>query len=117
MNTEIKYIDKAGLDEIFRLVAEKDKDILVLLNKLSEKIQDIKKNMLTIDNFENGFTKAQSSTGDGIETEYINTSKISVGLILPSTDTVNDITKLLSIKEQGIDYTEVPTLDAGVYAE
>ena len=115
MSAVIKYIDKAGLDEIFRIIAEKDKDTLVLLNALSEKIQDIKKNMLTIDNFEKGFTKAQSSTGDGINTEYVNTSKISVGLISPSTDTVNNITKLLSIKEQGIDYTEVPTLDAGEY--
>ena len=115
MSAVIKYIDKAGLDEIFRIIAEKDKDTLVLLNALSEKIQDIKKNMLTIDNFENGFTKAQSSTGDGINTEYVNTSKISVGLISPDTDTVNDITKLLSVEEQGIDYAEVPTLDVGEY--
>ena len=86
-----------------------------MLNALSEKIQDIKKNMLTIDNFENGFTKAQRSTGDGINTEYVNTSKISVGLISPSTDTVNDITKLLSIKEQGIDYADSPTIDFGTY--
>ena len=115
MSAVIKYIDKAGLDEIFRIITKKDKDTLDLLNALSEKIQDIKKNMLTIDNFEKGFTKAQSSTGDGINTGYVNTIKISVGLISPSTDTVNDITKLLSIKEQGIDYTEVPTLDAGEY--
>lgn len=115
MSAVIKYIDKAGLDEIFRIITKKDKDTLVLLNALSEKIQDIKKNMLTIDNFENGFTKAQSSTGDGINTEYVNTSKISVGLISPSTDTVNDITKLLSIKEQGIDYADSPTIDFGTY--
>ena len=115
MSAVIKYIDKAGLDEIFRIIAEKNKDNLDLLNVLSGEIQNIKKNMLTLDNFKNGFTKAQSSTGDGINTEYVNTSKISVGLISPSTDTVNDITKLLSIKEQGIDYTEVPTLDAGEY--
>ena len=115
MSAVIKYIDKAGLDEIFRIIAEKNKDNLDLLNVLSGEIQNIKKNMLTLDNFENGFTKTQSSTGDGINTEYVNTSKISVGLISPSTDTVNDITKLLSIKEQGIDYTEVPTLDVGEY--
>ena len=115
MSAVIKYIDKAGLDEIFRIIAEKNKDNLDLLNVLSGEIQNIKKNMLTLDNFENGFTKAQSSTGDGINTEYVNTSKISVGLISPSTDTVNNITKLLSIKEQGIDYTEVPTLDVGEY--
>lgn len=115
MSAVIKYIDKAGLDEIFRIITEKNKDNLDLLNVLSGEIQNIKKNMLTLDNFENGFTKAQSSTGDGINTEYVNTSKISVGLISPSTDTVNDITKLLNIKEQGIDYTEVPTLDAGEY--
>ena len=115
MSAVIKYIDKAGLDEIFRIIAEKNKDNLDLLNVLSGEIQNIKKNMLTLDNFENGFTKAPSSTGDGINTEYVNTSKISVGLISPSTDTVNDITKLLSIKEQGIDYTEVPTLDVGEY--
>lgn len=115
MSAVIKYIDKAGLDEIFRIITEKNKDNLDLLNVLSGEIQNIKKNMLTLDNFENGFTKAQSSTGDGINTEYVNTSKISVGLISPSTDTVNDITKLLSIKEQGIDYTEVPTLDVGEY--
>lgn len=115
MSAVIKYIDKAGLDEIFRIIAEKNKDNLDLLNVLSGEIQDIKKNMLTLDNFENGFTKAPSSTGDGINTEYVNTSKISVGLISPSTDTVNDITKLLSIKEQGIDYAEVPTLDVGEY--
>lgn len=115
MSAVIKYIDKAGLDEIFRIIAEKNKDNLDLLNVLSGEIQNIKKNMLTLDNFENGFTKAQSSTGDGINTEYVNTSKISVGLISPSTDTVNDITKLLSIKEQGIDYAEVPTLDVGEY--
>ena len=115
MSAVIKYIDKAGLDEIFRIITKKDKDTLDLLNALSEKIQDIKKNMLTLDNFENGFTKAQSSTGDGINTEYVNTSKISVGLISPSTDTVNDITKLLSIKEQGIDYADSPTIDFGTY--
>lgn len=115
MSAVIKYIDKAGLDEIFRIITEKNKDNLGLLNVLSGEIQNIKKNMLTLDNFENGFTKAQSSTGDGINTEYVNTSKISVGLISPSTDTVNDITKLLSIKEQGIDYAEVPTLDVGEY--
>ena len=115
MSAVIKYIDKAGLDEIFRIITKKDKDTLDLLNALSVKIQDIKKNMLTIDNFENGFTKAQSSTGDGINTEYVNTSKISVGLISPSTDTVNDITKLLSIKEQGIDYADSPTIDFGTY--
>ena len=115
MSAVIKYIDKAGLDEIFRIITKKDKDTLDLLNALSEKIQDIKKNMLTIDNFENGFTKAQSSTGDGINTEYVNTSKISVGLISPDTDTVNDITKLLSIKEQGIDYADSPTIDFGTY--
>lgn len=115
MSAVIKYIDKAGLDEIFRIITEKDKDTLDLLNALSVKIQDIKKNMLTIDNFENGFTKAQSSTGDGINTEYVNTSKISVGLISPSTDTDNDITKLLSIKEQGIDYADSPTIDFGTY--
>ena len=115
MSAVIKYIYKAGLDEIFRIIAEKNKDNLDLLNVLSGEIQNIKKNMLTLDNFENGFTKAQSSTGDGINTEYVNTSKISVGLISPSTDTVNDITKLLSIKEQGIDYAEVPTLDVGEY--
>lgn len=115
MSAVIKYIDKAGLDEIFRIITEKNKDNLDLLNVLSGEIQNIKKNMLTLDNFENGFTKAQSSTGDGINTEYVNTSKISVGLISPSTDTVNDITKLLSIKEQGIDYAEVPTLDVGEY--
>ena len=115
MSAVIKYIDKAGLDEIFRIITKKDKDTLDLLNALSVKIQDIKKNMLTIDNFENGFTKAQSSTGDGIKTEYVNTSKISVGLISPSTDTVNDITKLLSIKEQGIDYADSPTIDFGTY--
>ena len=115
MSAVIKYIDKAGLDEIFRIIAEKNKDNLDLLNVLSGEIQNIKKNMLTLDNFENGFTKAPSSTGDGINTEYVNTSKISVGLISPSTDTVNDITKLLSIKEQGIDYAEVPTLDVGEY--
>ena len=115
MSAVIKYIDKAGLDEIFRIITKKDKDTLDLLNALSVKIQDIKKNMLTIDNFENGFTKAQSSTGDGINTEYVNTSKISVGLISPDTDTDNDITKLLSVQEQGIDYAEVPTLDVGEY--
>ena len=115
MSAVIKYIDKAGLDEIFRIITKKDKDTLDLLNALSVKIQDIKKNMLTIDNFENGFTKAQSSTGDGTNTEYVNTSKISVGLISPSTDTVNDITKLLSIKEQGIDYADSPTIDFGTY--
>lgn len=115
MSAVIKYIDKAGLDEIFRIITKKDKDTLDLLNALSEKIQDIKKNMLTIDNFEKGFTKAQSSTGDGLKEEYVNTSKISVGLVSPGTDTVNDITKLLSIKEQGIDYTEVPIFDAGKY--
>ena len=115
MSAVIKYIDKAGLDEIFRIITKKDKDTLDLLNALSVKIQDIKKNMLTIDNFENGFTKAQSSTGDGINTEYVNTSKISVGLISPSTDTDNDITKLLSIKEQGIDYADSPTIDFGTY--
>ena len=115
MSAVIKYIDKAGLDEIFRIITKKDKDTLVLLNALSEKIQAIKKNMLTIDNFEKGFTKAQSSTGDGINTEYVNTSKISVGLISPSTDTDNDITKLLSIKEQGIDYADSPTIDFGTY--
>ena len=115
MSAVIKYIDKAGLDEIFRIIAEKNKDNLDLLNVLSGEIQDIKKNMLTLDNFENGFTKAPSSTGDGINTGYVNTSKISVGLISPSTDTVNNITKLLSIKEQGIDYAEVPTLDVGEY--
>ena len=43
MSAVIKYIDKAGLDEIFRIIAEKDKDTLDLLNALSEKIQDIKK--------------------------------------------------------------------------
>ena len=115
MSAVIKYIDKAGLDEIFRIIAEKDKDILVLLNALSEKIQDIKKNMLTIDNFEKGFTKAPSFTGDGLKEGYVNTSKISVGLISPDTDTDNDITKLLSVEEQGIDYAEVPTLDVGEY--
>lgn len=115
MSAVIKYIDKAGLDEIFRIITEKNKDNLDLLNVLSGEIQNIKKNMLTLDNFENGFTKAPSSTGDGINTEYVNTSKISVGLISPSTGTVNDITKLLSIKEQGIDYAEVPTLDVGEY--
>ena len=115
MSEVIKYIDKAGLDEIFRIIAEKDKDTLVLLNALSEKIQDIKKNMLTIDNFEKGFTKAPSFTGDGLKEGYVNTSKISVGLISPDTDTDNDITKLLSVEEQGIDYAEVPTLDVGEY--
>ena len=115
MSAVIKYIDKAGLDEIFRIIAEKNKDNLDLLNVLSGEIQDIKKNMLTLDNFENGFTKAPSSTGDGINTEYVNTSKISVGLISPSTDTVNDITKLLSIKEQGIDYADSPTIDFVTY--
>ena len=115
MSAVIKYINKAGLDEIFRIIAEKDKDTLVLLNALSEKIQDIKKNMLTIDNFEKGFTKAPSFTGDGLKEGYVNTSKISVGLISPDTDTVNDITKLLSVEEQGIDYAEVPTLDVGEY--
>lgn len=115
MSAVIKYIDKAGLDEIFRIIAEKDKDTLVLLNALSEKIQDIKKNMLTVDNFEKGFTKAPSFTGDGLKEGYVNTSKISVGLISPDTDTDNDITKLLSVKEQGIDYAEVPTLDVGEY--
>lgn len=115
MSAVIKYIDKAGLDEIFRIIAEKDKDTLVLLNALSEKIQDIKKNMLTIDNFEKGFTKAPSFTGDGLKEGYVNTSKISVGLISPDTNTDNDITKLLSVEEQGIDYAEVPTLDVGEY--
>ena len=115
MSAVIKYIDKAGLDEIFRIIAEKDKDTLVLLNALSEKIQDIKKNMLTVDNFEKGFTKAPSFTGDGLKEGYVNTSKISVGLISPDTDTDNDITKLLSVEEQGIDYAEVPTLDVGEY--
>lgn len=115
MSAVIKYIDKAGLDEIFRIITEKDKDTLVLLNALSEKIQDIKKNMLTIDNFEKGFTKAPSFTGDGLKEGYVNTSKISVGLISPDTDTDNDITKLLSVEEQGIDYAEVPTLDVGEY--
>ena len=115
MSAVIKYIDKAGLDEIFRIIAKKDKDTLVLLNALSEKIQDIKKNMLTIDNFEKGFTKAPSFTGDGLKEGYVNTSKISVGLISPDTDTDNDITKLLSVQEQGIDYAEVPTLDVGEY--
>ena len=115
MSAVIKYIDKAGLDEIFRIIAEKDKDTLVLLNALSEKIQDIKKNMLTIDNFEKGFTKAPSFTGDGLKEGYVNTSKISVGLISSDTDTDNDITKLLSVEEQGIDYAEVPTLDVGEY--
>ena len=115
MSAVIKYIDKAGLDEIFRIIAEKDKDTLVLLNALSEKIQDIKKNMLTIDNFEKGFTKSPSFTGDGLKEGYVNTSKISVGLISPDTDTDNDITKLLSVEEQGIDYAEVPTLDVGEY--
>ena len=110
MNTEIKYIDKAGLDEIFRIIAEKDKDVLDVLNAMNVTIQKMKKNMLTIDNFENGFIKEKDITD-----QAINASKISVGLISPSTDTVNDITKLLSIKEQGIDYTEVPTLDAGEY--
>ena len=86
-----------------------------MLNALSVKIQDIKKNMLTIDNFEKGFTKAPSFTGDGLNEGYVNTSKISVGLISPDTDTVNDITKLLSVEEQGIDYAEVPTLDVGEY--
>ena len=115
MSAVIKYIHKAGLDEIFRIIAKKDKDTLVLLNALSEKIQDIKKNMLTIDNFEKGFTKAPSFTGDGLKEGYVNTSKISVGLISPDTDTDNDITKLLSVEEQGIDYAEVPTLDVGEY--
>ena len=115
MSAVIKYIDKAGLDEIFRIITKKDKDTLVLLNALSEKIQDIKKNMLTVDNFEKGFTKAPSFTGDGLKEGYVNTSKISVGLISPDTDTDNDITKLLSVEEQGIDYAEVPTLDVGEY--
>lgn len=115
MSAVIKYIDKAGLDEIFRIITKKDKDTLDLLNALSEKIQDIKKNMLTIDNFEKGFTKASSFTGDGLKEGYVNTSKISVGLISPDTDTDNDITKLLSVEEQGIDYAEVPTLDVGEY--
>lgn len=115
MSAVIKYIDKAGLDEIFRIITEKDKDILDVLNALSVKIQDIKKNMLTIDNFEKGFTKAPSFTGDGLKEGYVNTSKISVGLISPDTDTNNDITKLLSVEEQGIDYAEVPTLDVGEY--
>ena len=115
MSAVIKYIDKAGLDEIFRIIAEKDKDTLVLLNALSEKIQDIKKNMLTVDNFEKGFTKAPSFTGDGLKEGYVNTSKISVGLVSPDTDTDNDITKLLSVEEQGIDYAELPTLDVGEY--
>ena len=115
MSAVIKYIDKAGLDEIFRIITKKDKDTLVLLNALSEKIQDIKKNMLTIDNFEKGFTKAPSFTGDGLKEGYVNTSKISVGLVSPDTDTDNDITKLLSVEEQGIDYAEVPTLDVGEY--
>ena len=115
MSAVIKYIDKAGLDEIFRIIAEKDKDTLDLLNALSVKIQDIKKNTLTIDNFEKGFTKAPSFTGDGLKEGYVNTSKISVGLISPDTDTDNDITKLLSVEEQGIDYAEVPTLDVGEY--
>ena len=115
MSAVIKYIDKAGLDEVFRIITEKDKDTLDLLNALSVKIQDIKKNMLTIDNFEKGFTKAPSFTGDGLKEGYVNTSKISVGLISPDTDTDNDITKLLSVEEQGIDYAEVPTLDVGEY--
>ena len=115
MSAVIKYIDKAGLDEIFRIITEKDKDILDVLNALSVKIQDIKKNMLTIDNFDKGFTKAPSFTGDGLKEGYVNTSKISVGLISPDTDTDNDITKLLSVEEQGIDYAEVPTLDVGEY--
>ena len=115
MSAVIKYIDKAGLDEIFRIITKKDKDTLDLLNALSVKIQDIKKNMLPIDNFEKGFTQAPSFTGDGLKEGYVNTSKISVGLISPDTDTDNDITKLLSVKEQGIDYAEVPTLDVGEY--
>ena len=115
MSAVIKYIDKAGLDEIFRIIAEKDKDTLVLLNALSEKIQDIKKNMLTIKKKEKGFTKSPSFTGDGLKEGYVNTSKISVGLISPDTDTDNDITKLLSVEEQGIDYADVPTLDVGEY--
>ena len=115
MSAIIKYIEKAGLDEIFRIITKKDKDTIVLLNALSEKIQDIKKNMLTVDNFEKGFTKAPSFTGDGLKEGYVNTSKISVGLISPDTDTDNDITKLLSVEEQGIDYAEVPTLDVGEY--
>ena len=115
MSAVIKYIDKAGLDEIFRIITKKDKDTLDLLNALSEKIQDIKKNMLTVDNFEKGFTKAPRFTGDGLKEGYVNTSKISVGLISPDTDTDNDITKLLSVEEQGIDYAEVPTLDVGEY--
>ena len=115
MSAVIKYIDKAGLDEIFRIITEKNKDNLDLLNVLSGEIQNIKKNMLTLDNFEKGFTKAPSFTGDGLKEGYVNTSKISVGLISPDTDTDNDITKLLSVKEQGIDYAEVPTLDVGEY--
>ena len=116
MNTEIKYIDKAGLEQIFQIIAKKDESIIDLLNAMSATIRDMKQNMLTVDNFENGFTKTiQDPVSGNTMEEFTNNSKISVGLISPSTDTVNDITKLLSIKEQGIDYTEVPTLDAGEY--
>lgn len=116
MSTVINYIDKAGLDKIFQIIAEKDNDIIKVINALTATVKDMKQKMLTIDNLENGFTKKIQDPGSGDTIEkYTNNNKISVGLISPSTDTVNDITKLLSVKEQGIDYTEVPTLDAGEY--
>lgn len=116
MNTEIKYIDKEGLQKIFKIIDEKNKPIIELLNAMSTKIQEMKQNMLTVDNFENGFTKSIQEPGSGnTMEEFTNNSKISIGLISQETDTVADITKLLSIKEQGIDYADSPTVDFGTY--
>ena len=116
MNTEIKYIDKAGLEQIFQIIAKKDESIIGLLNAMSTTIRDMKQNMLTVDNFENGFTKTIQDPGSGnTMEEFTNNNKISVGLIHQETDTVADITKLLSIKEQGIDYADSPSIDFGTY--
>lgn len=54
MGKTIKYLDEKSLEELIKLIKERDNDIMLVLNNMSTELQTVKKRMDALNNLNLG---------------------------------------------------------------
>ena len=54
MGKTIKYLDEKSLEELLKLIKERDNDIMLVLNNMSTELQSVKKRMDALNNLNLG---------------------------------------------------------------
>ncbi len=54
MGKTIKYLDEKSLEELLKLIKERDNDIMLVLNNMSTELQTVKKRMDALNNLNLG---------------------------------------------------------------